>query len=82
MKIDAAQINSDLQLVSTAMPILGAAYAAYRAIWLATNPGKTEDDYVSHLGDVSKANVSAADAILIADGYVLDGGNWHKPASS
>lgn len=82
MKIDMTKVNEGLQLATVALPQLAAAYAAYKVIWMTVNPGKTEDDYVAALGDASKANVSAADAILAADGYVQDGlGGWKKPSA-
>lgn len=80
MKVDLATISSDL---SSLVPVVGqlvSAYNAYKLIWTAINPGKTEADYENHLSDLSNANISAADAILIGDGYVKDTlGNWSKP---
>lgn len=82
MKIDVNAVNGALQAASVAFPQISAAYAAYRAIWSVANPGKTEADYLAHLDELSKANVSAADAILIADGFVRDeSGNWKKPTA-
>lgn len=82
IKVNLGQLSTDIQAASVLMPQLAAAYAAYRAIWAISHPGQTEEDYLSHLDDLSKKDISAADAILIADGFVQDAkGGWAKPAA-
>lgn len=83
MKIDIKSILGDLIEVQTVVPQLQAAYLAYKTIWTAINPGKTEADYEQHLLELSNTAITAADAILISDGYVKDtNGNWSKPVTS
>ncbi len=79
MKIDLKNISNDIQLVGSVVPQLAAAYAIYRTIWTAINPGKTEQEFEDHLTASASAAVSAADAILLADGFTRDvNGNWTK----
>lgn len=77
-------VNAAAALISTVVPQIGAAYQLYRLIWLQTNPGKTEADYLQHLADASKQTIGDADAVLTGLGYTQDAtGAWHKaPASS
>lgn len=82
MKIDLKQINDGLNVVNIALPQLAAAYAAYKLIWTALNPGKTEQDFLDHLTARSQHAVDASSAILMADGFVQDAnGNWSKPVA-
>jgi hypothetical protein len=73
-------IAADVVGLAPTLSSLMAAYNTYKAIWTAINPGKTDADYEQHLLDLSNSAISAADAILIRDGYVqaLDG-SWSKP---
>jgi len=81
-KINIDQVNAGLSLISTVIPQLTAAYAAYRIIWGVSHPGGSEEDFLAHLTEVSQKNVDEADAILMAHGYVRDPatGNWSKPS--
>lgn len=81
-KVDMNAVNQAIGLASTALPQLAAAYAAYRVIWGIANPSKSEADYLAHLDELSKSNITAADAILLQDGYVRDSsGGWTKLAA-
>lgn len=78
--INAAAVNDALALVSTVLPQAMAAYSILKLIWLRTNPGKTEADFLSYLEQASQLNVDETEAILKADGYVQDGkGGWSRP---
>ena len=90
MKITAAQVSGALTKANDAMTILGTvvpqamiAYNMFKVIWLMSNPGKTEEDYLTMLTTASQANIDQSSAILLADGYVEDAqGNWSKPAGA
>lgn len=73
--------NSAMTTVNAALPILMAAYNVLKAIWLRTNPGKSEADYLGYLQASSLSNVDDSAAILIADGYVQQADrSWKKVA--
>lgn len=73
--------NSAMATVNAALPIALAAYNILKGIWLRTNPGKTEADYVGYLQAASLANVDDTAALLISDGYVEQpDGSWKKSA--
>lgn len=78
--MNAQDVNAAVSLISLAVPQAMAAYNILRAIWLRTNPGKNEADYLQYLQDASQQNVDESAAILKADGYVQDAnGNWSRP---
>lgn len=66
-------ITADVALAMTA-------YSIFKGIWLRTNPGKTEADYLTYLQTASQANIDDTAALLIADGYTAsaDGKTWTK----
>jgi hypothetical protein len=75
-------INDAATLVGAFVPQAMVAYQLLKVIWLQTNPGKTEDDYLNMLQSVSQQNIDQSAAILIADGYSQDAnGNWSKPGA-
>ena len=76
---DLTAATTALSAVSVAFPIAMAAYSMLRIIWLRTNPGKTEADYLTYLQTASQSNIDDSAVILIADGYVLmPDGSWKK----
>ena len=82
IKISANEVSDAISLVSTAFPQFIAAYTVLKAIWLRTNPGKTEADYLEYLRSASQANIDDTAALLAADGYKLQpDGSWKKPAA-
>jgi hypothetical protein len=79
IKINATEVNDAMVLVSTVLPQAMAAYSILKLIWLRTNPGKTEADYLGYLLAASQTNVDETAALLTADGYVeTSPGNWSK----
>jgi len=75
------EVNDALTLISAFLPQAATAYQLFKVIWTVSNPGKTEADYLAYLTTASQQNITDADAILKADGYVQDAsGNWSKPA--
>ena len=80
MAINLTDINAGLATVNAALPILVNAYALLKEIWLRTNPGKTEADYLNYLATTSTTNLTDSAAILVADGYVQQAdGSWKRP---
>ena len=83
MTINLTELNAAAALVSTMLPQVATAYAILKTIWLRTNPGKTEADFVSYLGTASQANIDDTAALLKADGYIEQAdGSWKKPTPS
>lgn len=73
-------VTAAVSLVSTVLPQALAAYTVLKSVWLAANPGKTEDDFIALLQAADRKNIDDAAAILIKDGYSLDAdGNWVAP---
>lgn len=72
-----SDVNAALQVISVASPILFAAYQGFRTIWLLSNPGKSEADYIAYLITAATRTISDSDAILISIGYKQDAqGHW------
>jgi hypothetical protein len=81
--INPKAINEAVSMVSLALPQVMAAYNLYKVIWMATNPGKTEDEFFAHLGEASTKNIDESDAVLRAHGYEPDGaGGYRKKVSA
>jgi hypothetical protein len=79
--IKVEEVQAAVTLVSTVFPQAMAAYQILKAIWMATNPGKTEADYLAYLQTASQQNLDDASAILKAHGYVPDGAGGWKPGA-
>ena len=73
--------NIDVPGILNDVTLALAAYDKLRGIWMASNPGKTEDDFRADLRNSSNVNIVDASAQLVADGWVLspDGRTWTKP---
>lgn len=81
-KLNLTEINAGLSTISTALPLLVAAYEGYRAIWAATHPGETEAQFLAALQTASLANVDQSSAILVGLGYVQQSdGSWKAPTT-
>lgn len=73
----AAVITDSLALVSTVLPEVGVFVEGLKLIWLKSNPGKTEADWIGSLAGDSGELTTEADQILIDAGYVRQGdGSW------
>jgi len=76
-----ADIDAAVGLISSVNPILFAAYSAFKLIWTATNPSKTEADFIAFLLSTSQTDAAADTAWLISKGYTQDAnGHWQAPA--
>lgn len=74
-----AAATSALSAVSIAVPIAMAAYTLFKGIWLSTNPGKTEADYLTYLQTASQSNIDDTATYLTAQGYTQQAdGSWRK----
>lgn len=77
--INAQDVQGAISLISMALPQVMTAYQLFKVIWLRTNPGKTEADFLTYLQTASQANIDDSAAILTADGFVeVSPGNWVK----
>ena len=77
-----ADIDAAVGLISSVNPILFAAYTAFKAIWGATNPGKTEADFITFLLSTSQTDASSDAAWLVSKGYTQQAdGSWKPPTS-
>lgn len=73
------EVNAALTTLSVAVPQFAAAYGILKVIWMRTNPGKTEADYLAYLQTSAQANIDDTSALLIADGFVQAAdGSWKK----
>lgn len=85
--ISATNLTSVLGAVTAIEPDIAialAAYSAFRGIWMAINPGKTEADFTAYLQTTSQANIDTTSVYLKAQGYVetpVGSGNWAKPTT-
>jgi hypothetical protein len=80
--MDSNQVSGAIALVSAIIPEAGIVIAGIRAAFGAANPGKTEDDFINELAGSAAALTFAADAQLVADGYVRQpDGTWLAPTS-
>ncbi len=78
--MNAAALTKALTDVSALLPevqVAMDAYNGFKAIWLAMNPGKTEDDFRTFLRTSSQENIDDTAALLRAHGWVeTTPGNW------
>lgn len=77
-----AIVENSLSLVGQLVPGAEALIFGAKAIWLAANPGKTDQDWVAGLASAAGDLTTEADKQLIADGFVRDAvtGKWTHPA--
>lgn len=80
VSINVAELEAAVGLVTRVIPVLGTAFSVLQSIWLRTNPGKTEADFLDYLDTASQANIDDSAAILRADGFIEGPpGTWKKP---
>lgn len=78
-KLNLEQIVASASMLSTAAPVLVAAFMTLKTVWQAANPDKTEEDYLAYLQEQSAQNVAESAAILQSLGYVQTETGWQKP---
>ena len=82
MAINVAAVVGALAQVDEALPLALTAFQALKTIFLRTNPGKTEADYIAYLKTSAQANIDDTEAILQADGWTENAdGSWTKPSA-
>lgn len=70
-------VDAAVSTVSSALPVLMAAYAGFKAIWMSTHPGATETDYIAYLEQAAQRGHEFNAAWLTANGYALQpDGSW------
>ena len=75
-----ATASAALTAVTDGIALAVTAYSILKGIWLRTNPGKTEDDYLNYLKSSSQLNIDDTATQLKADGWVeTSPGNWTQP---
>jgi len=75
------ELLTSLSTVSEAIPIIGNMVSTIIGLYQTAHPGATDAQAIAAFATASGDAVLKADAILVADGYVLqaDGVTWAKP---
>ena len=82
LAIVVSDIDAAVGLISSVNPILFAAYAAFKTIWMTSNPGQTEAQYIAALLALSQSAAASDAAWLVSKGYVQQpDGSWKAPAA-